>query len=208
MQKKELRDRQKASRRARMLEVARRKFQNEGYSEITVEDIADEADVSAVTVYNYFGSKAGLLLALVSESDLILIQKFEDCADKPHECLTDAVLAYSRILRGHAMTYLQKPTWREIVSASIAEGSRDFGKCYMALDSVLVEKMHALIVSLQKRKLVPPAVDAVALADCLFSLQNIRFFQFIADDSLDMSTVDEKLKCDLDALRMAFSSCS
>ena len=80
-----LRERQKASRRARILESARKKFQDAGYVNVKIEDIANDSDVSAVTVYNYFGSKAGLLLALVGESDLILIRKLDELVNKSHE---------------------------------------------------------------------------------------------------------------------------
>ena len=75
MEKKGLRERQKETRRARILEVSRKRFQDAGYSNITIEDIAAESEISAVTVYKYFGSKAGLLLALVGHSDMILIKK-------------------------------------------------------------------------------------------------------------------------------------
>jgi AcrR family transcriptional regulator len=204
MEKKGLRERQKATRRARILEVARKKFQDAGYSNVTVEDIAADSEVSSVTVYNYFGSKAGLLLALVGKSDLILIRKLDECAKTEHQSLADAVLEYGGILREHAMIYLQKPTWREVVSSSISEGNREFGKTYRELDGVLIQKMQAMIVELQNRDLVARNLDTVALADCLFSLQNIRFFQFIADDTMEIGAADKKFHQDLMALQAAF----
>lgn len=208
MEKKGLRERQKASRRAKILEIARKKFQNAGYANITIEDIADEANMSAMTIYNYFGTKAGLLLALVGKSDLILIEKLETCVQSNHASLAEGVLEYGRILRKHAMAYLEKPTWRTVVSASIAEGNREFGRNYNALDDVLIEKMQDLIINLQGRDLVPANVDTAALADCLFSLQNIRFFQFIANDHISMSSADEKFQKDIEALQVAFSPVS
>jgi len=206
MEKKGLRERQKETRRARILEVSRKRFQDAGYSNITIEDIAAESEISAVTVYKYFGSKAGLLLALVGQSDMILIKKLEECANSQHPSLIAAVLDFGRIMRQHAMTYLQKSTWREVISASISEGSREFGRTYSELDSVLIEKMRTLIVGLQDRNLVTTNIDASALADCLFSLQNIRFFQFIADDTIEMEAANEKFRQDLEALQVAFGS--
>jgi AcrR family transcriptional regulator len=204
MEKKGLRERQKETRRMRILEISRKKFQEAGYSNITIEDIAAESEVSAVTVYKYFGSKAGLLLALVGESDLILIAELDECVKSQHKSLVDGVLDFGRIMRRHAMTYLQKATWREVVSASISEGSREFGKTYSELDGVLISKMHAMIVNLQTRELVAKNIDVLALADCMFSLQNIRFFQFIADDSVEMEAADEKFRLDLEVLQLAF----
>ena len=104
------------------------------------------------------------------------------------------------------MSYLTKSTWREVLSASINEGSSDFGRTYLELDNVLIELMHAMIVEFQQRKLIPEAVDGAALADCLFSLQNIRFFQFIADDNRDDEDIDRRLRRDLESLKAVFSA--
>ena len=201
-----LRQRQKASRRARILDVAREKFQNIGFAEVKIEDIAAESDVSPATVYNYFGTKAGILLALVGESDTILIQQLDELSESWNGDLTPAVLEFGRILRKHAMSYLQKPTWREVVAASIHDGSGDFGQTYTALDDVLVGKMEGLIKSLQQQGKVSLEVDSSALADCLFSLQNIRFFQFIADDSISLADADAKFQQDLEQLSKHFAN--
>lgn len=204
MKEQGLRERQKASRRKRILEVAKAKFQADGYAFVTMEAIAGDADVSAVTVYNYYGSKAGLLLALVSESDELLIAQLSRIIDGKPDDLVEVVAAFGQILRQHAMSYLSKPTWREVLSASINEGSRDFGRTYMALDRVLIELLESFIRDFQARGLVTLEVDSRALADCLFSLQNIRFFQFIADDEITDAAIDETLRSDLRALRRLF----
>jgi len=102
------------------------------------------------------------------------------------------------------MRYLAKSTWREVLSASIQEGSSDFGRTYLELDRVLIDLMRLMIVDFQTRRLVPESVDGEALADCLFSLQNIRFFQFIADDKRSDEDIDRRLRTDLKALERLF----
>ena len=204
MKEQGLRERQKASRRKRILEVAKARFQADGYAFVTMEAIAGDADVSAVTVYNHYGSKAGLLLALVSESDELLIAQLGRIIDGKPNDLVEVVAAFGQILRQHAMSYLSKPTWREVLSASINEGSRDFGRTYMALDRVLIDLLESFIRDFQARGLVTLEIDSRALADCLFSLQTIRFFQFIADDDITDAAIDETLRSDLRALRQLF----
>ena len=199
-----LRERQKASRRARILSTARQRFQDIGYAEVKIEDIATDSDVSAATVYNYFGTKAGILLALVVESDTILKQELDELAETWTGELVPAVLEFGRILRQHAMSYLQKPTWREVVAGSILEGSGDFGRTYTALDDVLVGKMELLIRALQTQGTVNRRIDPPALANCLFSLQNIRFFQFIADDGISLEDSDGRFRQDLEQLTLLF----
>jgi AcrR family transcriptional regulator len=60
-----LRERHAAVTRSLILEVARRRFAEAGYAATAVRPIAEEAGVALQTLYTAFGSKQGLLLALV-----------------------------------------------------------------------------------------------------------------------------------------------
>lgn len=199
-----LREKQKASRHARILEVARSRFQKDGYWKVTIEDVARDSELSPATVYNYFGSKPGILLALVGESDIILLAEVDALFAAHQGGLVEAVLAFGRTLRSHAISFLQKPTWREVLSTSIQEGSSEFGQTYQALDKVLIGKLATLIATLQDRGEVPATIDAAALADCLFALQNIRFFQFISDDHVTLEAADALLGRDLRQMELLF----
>lgn len=56
-------ERRKAATRANILRAADKLFSRHGYAEISIEDIADEADVAVRTIYLHFPSKAGVMLA-------------------------------------------------------------------------------------------------------------------------------------------------
>jgi AcrR family transcriptional regulator len=201
-----LREEQKASRRQSILEIARVKFESEKYADVTIEAIAAEAKLSPVTVYNYFGNKAGLLLALVSESDELLIAQLEAMIREDPGNLIESVARFGQILRQHAMSYLSKQTWREVLAASIQFGSQDFGRSYAELDQVLIELMGSLIENLQSNGFLAKNIDRAALANTLFSLQNIRFFQFIADDNISNEMIDRTFRADLAGLAKAFGA--
>ena len=64
----ERREQQAAATRLAIVEAARRLFVDRGYSGTTVDAIAAEAGVAAVTVYATFGSKRGVLNHLVDVS--------------------------------------------------------------------------------------------------------------------------------------------
>lgn len=55
------------ARRAQILEAAAAIFSEKGYERATTREIADAADVSEGTLYNYFGSKRDLLLGRIQE---------------------------------------------------------------------------------------------------------------------------------------------
>jgi AcrR family transcriptional regulator len=66
------RDRRIAARKIAILEAAGRLFAEKGYHRTTTKDIAEAADVSEGTIYNYFSNKEELLfgiMAYLSESD-------------------------------------------------------------------------------------------------------------------------------------------
>jgi AcrR family transcriptional regulator len=195
-----LRSRQKLDRSNRILEVARTRFQNEGYQAVTIESIAAEAGVSAVTVYNYYETKANLLLALVKESDVRLISQLKRLAGDLPDDICDAVAEFGRIMRAHAMAYLAKSTWREVLAASILEGGKQFGHTYRNLDQALIDLMSALIKSYQARGKLLRDLDADALADTLFEVQNIRFFLFISDESQTEQDANMRFRRDLDLI--------
>lgn len=63
------RDRKKRETAERIVAAARRLFSQHGFDQTTVELIAETADVSKPTLFNYFPSKQALLQALVPETD-------------------------------------------------------------------------------------------------------------------------------------------
>jgi len=62
-----LRERKKMETRRRLLETATRLFSERGFDRVSVAEIADAADVSKMTVFNYFDSKEDLVFAPLEE---------------------------------------------------------------------------------------------------------------------------------------------
>ena len=63
-----LREKQMAARRSRILDAAGSLIRDTGGTEFTMVNVADKAEVSHATPYNLFGSKNGLLYALLNRS--------------------------------------------------------------------------------------------------------------------------------------------
>lgn len=70
----------------RILEAAKRLLAEKGFSAVTLEAIAAEAGVNKAATRYHFGSKAGLLEALVDEIVL------DECASMAHEMSSDSTL--------------------------------------------------------------------------------------------------------------------
>lgn len=195
-----LRKQQKLDRSMRILEIARARFHNEGYDSVTIESIAAEAGLSAVTIYNYYGSKANLLLELVRESDVRLIEKLRELTSDLPEDMIDGVSRFGSIMRHHAMNYLAKRTWREVLAASILQGGSQFGITYRSLDRALIDIMTELVETYQKRGTLNPEIDARTFANTLYEMQNIRFFLFISDENQDEEDAEIQFRRDLSVI--------
>lgn len=198
-----LRERQKESRRRKILQAAREQLVANGFEATTIETIAEAAEVSAVTVYNYYGTKTGLLLALVSESDSILLERMQELLKAPPETLEETFSAFAQVIRRHALSFLTKAVWRQVIAASIIEGDSQFGKSYAQLDRELARQLTKILEKLGERGRISADTNLDVLGDCLFQLQNARFLQFVSSNDMTNEAVDRYLREDIEALLSA-----
>jgi AcrR family transcriptional regulator len=87
----------RAERERQMLDVAEEVFAELGYRGVSMEEIADRCGVSKPMLYEYFGSKDGLLRAAIARSRAGLYQATQAAmaeATTPHEVLRRGMLAY------------------------------------------------------------------------------------------------------------------
>ncbi len=97
-------ERRKARTVQSILDAAERRFLEHGFHGTTVEEIAEQADVSVGSIYVHFQSKQGLYLALV-ERALEIEERYMDEAFKPTLALGQQLFAagwaYLRFYRDH-----------------------------------------------------------------------------------------------------------
>jgi AcrR family transcriptional regulator len=192
-----LREKQKEDRKRRILEVARQQFRRSNYRDVTIEAIAEEAELSAMTVYKYYGSKGGLLLSLVVESDRHLIAKIEEVLDTDFVDATAAVLAFSLTIFDHAFSYLDQKIWGHVLATSILKGSSTFGHGFADLEQKLVELLAQLLLQLQQKHLVAPDCDTAIAASVIYNVHNARFIEFASDPEITRDAIDVLVSQDL-----------
>lgn len=195
-----LRERQKLDRRARIIAAARGLFAESGVENITIEAIADIAGVSSVTVYNYYGTKSGVLLALVAESDRELLETMQRTLVGRSRSLIDLVLGFAGIILDHTLTHLDKAIWRQVIAASVADPDPRFGTLYRDLDTRLVEVLTTEIEGLARQGKIAASTSIPNLGRALFNLQNTRFIEFVSTDEETKPEILQRLKDDLTAL--------
>lgn len=89
-----LREKQMEKRRGQILDAARRLIRATGGTDFPMRRLAEEAEVSLVTPYNLFGSKSGVMYALLSDS----LERLDHAVDvRPSPKPVDAVLELAGI---------------------------------------------------------------------------------------------------------------
>ena len=195
-----LRERQKASRKKVIIEAARNQFISTDYPSVTIESIAKKADLSPMTVFNYFGSKGGLLLALVNESDMILVEKIKKHIKSKHSNALTSIEKYSFIIIDHAFSYLDRKIWRHVQSTAILETHSSFGQGFLKLENDLVDLLCDLIVKLEAENKIRIPANVNTIATIIYNVHNARFIEFAASNTITTRQIKKSISTDLECI--------
>ncbi len=194
-----LRARQRLNREMRILAAARACFLELGYSATTIEHIAERAEVSAVTIYNYYRTKGGVLLSIIIEGDKLLVDRLgalsSQAAGKP---LNEAVYDYCMAILDHSLSRLDRDTWRHVVAASMTQDDVEFGKHYRALDQELVRAFAGLIGSYASRQDADPEVDPNTAARVFYDSLISHFHRFLSEPQMSFDAMTQRVALDID----------
>lgn len=124
----ERREREKEQRRSEIIDAAEKVFFSKGMSNATMEEVADEAELSKGTIYLYFKNKEDLYLAIILRGLAVLEQMFEE-ASGSHTAGRDKIEAIGRAFFSFCIrypNYFQAMLYFESIEEPAA-GDRDTG---------------------------------------------------------------------------------
>ncbi len=188
-----LRERKKEQTRQHIITVAAARVVDQGVDATTMEDVAAAAEVSVGTLYNYFGSKSALLLAVVADD-------VEDLASRGAAVLEDPGLepadAAARIIDIYLDIYLDlgRDLMREVVHASFGAGVKDLLPELIRIDEQLMDQLRSLITRFRGERLVTtnvPPEDAVML---LFSIVAANLMVFVSLEDLTEADIRDQVR--------------
>jgi len=175
------------------------------YNSVTVEDIASRAGISAMTIYSYYKTKGGLLLAVVYQSEQKMNEKIDKLSKNPTGSATDAIIRICNAMSDHALSYLSREIWRWVVATSILEADSEFGESYVLIEEQLVDVIAHMLGVLRERGKAAADLDDDLIAEILFSVYNARFFQFVRDKRLSRRQFDKLVARDLTVVMKSIS---
>ncbi len=184
-----LRARQKADRTRRILGAASQLFREKGYDAVRIEDIAQVAEVSVGTFYNYFRTKGDLLLAIVSmEVEEVVVAGMSVVVDPP-KVVAEAFDSLIGIYFSHSLHYLSKEMWRTAMALSISASETPFSARYTELDALLVRQVCDLLTELQRRGYARKDFDPQTIGQVVFNNLNQMFIEFVKQESMRLETL-------------------
>ncbi len=98
----------RAEREEQMLAVAEQVFAERGYQAASMDEIAERVGVSKPMLYEYFGSKDGLLLACIGRARAELLEATRRAvadASTPEEMLRRGLLAFFEFIDAHSRAW-------------------------------------------------------------------------------------------------------
>lgn len=189
-----LRTRKKARRREEILARARDLFAAKGIEATTVAEIAEAVDVSPPTIFNYFGNKDGILIALITEGsnrsrETRLMSKPRDDADFG-TLLVEMMFDVSKA----TLNIADKRVWRYAEAAAIRHPTTELARKYAENDMALVGMFAAFFARYALRLRAGGTADPDYLARVYFDLWTADFFDLIKFEDRSLDEHRQRLK--------------
>lgn len=175
-----VRQKKRIKTQAAILRAAASLITKKGFVHTSIEDIARRAEVGVGTVYNYFGSKNGLLLGLMQRDTKDLLQEgetvFAQPRDKPETVFTELFWIYARGFLGR----YERKMLCEVFAASFYQ-PEELGQELTRLDYQLMGQVGELIKRFQQegdlRKSLPVKQASLVLY-AVFAVAVIMYLQY------------------------------
>lgn len=178
-----LREKQKIRRTRGILEAASALFRANGYGAVRLEDIAEAAEVSVGTCYNYFATKGDLLLAIVSMEVEEVVEAGRQIVAAPPADIAEALDRLIGSYVGHSLHYLSKEMWRTAIALSIEMPETPFSRRYAELDGMLSAQVSDLLRELQKAGYARAGFAPELMGRVIFNNLNQMFIDYVKDEA-------------------------
>lgn len=195
-----LRDRQKERTRDDMLNAALSLFVDNGYSNTTMQAIADASDVGIATLFRYFKNKSGLLAALIrKDMDEVLEasqQIVENPVGTPDKAITDLLLCI--------VTLLEKPSKNlphdKLLVPGVKTGKKELDEIIAWSDEQAKKLIHKVLSFYKKKGELNSECSINNLTNIIFSVFNHHYISYVTDSNSDYKLLKKHLARDISTL--------
>jgi len=161
-----VRQRQAGDTRLRIVEATRQLLQSEGYAGMTVEGIAQRAEVSAQSVYAIFKSKTGILTELLDQATFGL--DYEDAVQKALSARDPETRLRLAAPIARQIHDAQSATFDLLRGAGVV--APELAKLERQRERLRYERQERMITSLRDARRLRPALDYTTARDIFWML--------------------------------------
>ncbi|HTN97517.1 MAG TPA: TetR/AcrR family transcriptional regulator [Nordella sp.] len=187
-----LRARQKTLRHQTIRDSALALFVEKGYSDSSLQEIAERAEVTIPTIYNYFGSKSNLLLEIALDKQKNLDDRLDAYIKTTKQRnAVRATTEWIELVTEGALAAIDRRVWRSIYQTGL--GDDDLGPFIEKLQAFYIKKSVEFLESLRLRGLIDQKVNVRAGAKLLDSICEHYFRLAIFNDSRARTRYSEEI---------------
>lgn len=181
-----LRGRKKARRREEILARASELFAHKGIDATTMAGIAEAVGVSTPTIFNYFGHKDGILIALITEG-----ARKARAADLAPAMRVDldfgtVIADLFTLFAERTLDIASKRIWRYAEAATIRHPMTELARNYETVDEELLRVIVGFLDAYDIRLRNGAEPDTKTLAQLFYDVWNPAFFDLIRDDEMTL----------------------
>jgi AcrR family transcriptional regulator len=188
-----LRDRQTETAKKLILSAALEAFLEAGYVGTTMEDIAEKAGVARRTVYNQFGSKASLLIAVITDRVVASEERSIEADHDAVRALTDPEQMIDAFIRSHVGVAARSlPILKVTFEAALIDG--EVAKAYETNEEFRYQAQQVLVDALANRGLLRTDVPISYLKRGFWLLAGPQTLITATDSGWDIETYANWLK--------------
>ncbi len=189
-----LRDRKKAKRRDEIIAAARDLFARQGIDATTMAEIAAAAGISAPTVFNYFGSKDGILIELISKGTSQAREGDRDLHWQPGQDLGTLILTLFLRVSDRTLSIASKRVWRYAEAATIRRPDTEFSRQYGEVSQELVTVVAEFFAGMDLRMRSGAAGDPAGLAQLFHDIWMPCFLRLITAEGQTLADHETMLR--------------
>ncbi|MBD3277473.1 MAG: TetR family transcriptional regulator [Candidatus Aegiribacteria sp.] len=197
-----LREIKKKRARDSILNSARELFFSRGFSGTTIEAIAEKAEVAVGTVYNYFESKSGIILAITEEDTSAALEGEYSIPDSASP--REAVSAYLDTFMENLSLY-PKRLLAELIRETCSSSGGSLRKGLIEQDFTLIGSLERLLNRLKDSGGIKPDTDIQNAALVIYGTVITSILWYATDPERKPAEMTDSLQS---MLRVVFNGLS
>lgn len=194
-----IRQKKRARTEAAILRAAASLMTRKGFEHTSIEEIAGRAEVGVGTVYNYFGSKNALLLALMQRDTEDLLKGGETVLartpKKPETALTEIFWIYAHGFLGR----YDRKLLSEVFAAAFHQ-PEELGRELTRMDFQLMGQVGRLIKRFQREGVLKKALLIEQAALVLYGAFAVAVIMYLQYAEMTLESVREQLASSIELI--------